>query len=213
MQTFLKFFYDILSQFFSGIMAILDGFISGIGKIFNFKRYIDIAKNYKGDFNVGEWVLFAIAVLLMVIIIGLIVLLIVFLIRKYIRFRKTVVEQESMLEEISELNNKVATLVQEKEEILAMKVSHLGLKPNESDTAEKPEGATGEEGEGEEEVDPNTSIRFAKLHDVDIQYADYKIPDYGNNFTLSVTINVESSLLIVPMYQQFGGIFNLPFFK
>ena len=190
MQTFLKFFYDILSQFFSGIMAILDGFISGIGKIFNFKRYIDIAKNYKGDFNVGEWVLFAIAVLLMVIIIGLIVLLIVFLIRKYIRFRKTVVEQESMLEEISELNNKVATLVQEKEEILAMKVSHLGLKPNESDTAEKPEGATGEEGEGEEEVDPNTSIRFAKLHDVDIQYADYKIPDYGNNFTLSELVEL-----------------------
>ncbi len=190
MQTFLKFFYEVLSQFFSGLLAILDGFVNGFAKIFNFKGYINIANSYKNDFNMGEWVLFAIAILLMVIIIGLIVLLIVFIVRKYVRFRKTVVEQESMLEEISELNNKVATLVQEKEEILAMKVSHLGLKPNESDTTERPEGSTEGEGEGEEEVDPNTSIRFAKLHDVDVQYADYKIPDYGNTFTLAELVEL-----------------------
>ena len=55
------------------------------------------------------------------------------LIRKYIRFRKTLVEQESMLTEIGELNNKVASLVKEKEEILAMKVSQLGLKPGEAE--------------------------------------------------------------------------------
>jgi len=190
MQTFLKFFYEVLSQFFSGFLAILDGFVNGFAKIFNFKGYINIANSYKNDFNMGEWVLFAIAILLMVIIIGLIVLLIVFIVRKYVRFRKTVVEQESMLEEISELNNKVATLVQEKEEILAMKVSHLGLKPNESDTTERPEGSTEGEGEEEEEVDPNTSIRFAKLHDVDVQYADYKIPDYGNSFTLAELVEL-----------------------
>ncbi len=190
MQTFLKFFYEILTQFFSGLLTIVTGLFNGIVKIFNFKGYIDIAKNYKNDFNTGEWFLFAIAVLLMIIIIGLIVLLVVYLIRKYIRFRKTVVEQESMLEEISELNNKVATLVQEKEEILAMKVSHLGLKPNESDTSET-SGEPGAEGsENEEEIDTNTSIRFAKLHDVDMQYAEYKIPDYGNNFTLSELVEL-----------------------
>jgi hypothetical protein len=34
-----------------------------------------------------------------------------------------------MLDEIADLNNKVATMAQEKEDILAMKVSQLGLKP------------------------------------------------------------------------------------
>ena len=81
MQTFLKFFYEILTQFFSGLLTIVNGLFNGIVKIFNFKGYIDIAKNYKNDFNTGEWFLFAIAVLLMIIIIGLIVLLVVYLIR------------------------------------------------------------------------------------------------------------------------------------
>ncbi len=81
-----------------------------------------------------------------------------------------------MLEEISTLNNKVATLVQEKEDILAMKVSHLGLKPNEGDEEEVPQ-------EGDS-VDQTTDIRFAKLNDVDIQYADYKIQEYDNSFEL-----------------------------
>ena len=65
----------------------------------------------------------------------------------------------------------------QKEEILAMKVSQLGLKPNESATIEgsgETEGAGGSE--SEEEIDTNTSIRFAKLHDVDVQY-------HGNNIS------------------------------
>lgn len=35
------------------------------------------------------------------------------------------------------LNKQVATLMEEKESILAMKVSHLGLKPEEDDTIEE----------------------------------------------------------------------------
>ena len=54
-----------------------------------------------------------------------------FIIRKYLKFRKTLIEQESMLEEIGQLNREVKQLVEEKEKILAMKVSQLGLKPDE----------------------------------------------------------------------------------
>ena len=32
----------------------------------------------------------------------------------------------------------------------------------------------------------------------------------ARSYTLSVTINVESSLLIVPIYHTFGGILSLP---
>ena len=192
MGTFLKYFYEILSQFFSGFISIFNGIVDGVGKIFNFKQYIKIAKSYKGDFNVSEWVLFGISALILLVFIAMFVLLIVFIARRLLRFRKTIVEQESMLEEIGDLNRKVATLVQEKEEILAMKVSQLGLKPGESPTIAGVSSSSadgGEDGEGsgegdEGEVDKNTTIRFAKLHDVDEQYAEYKVQNYGNTFTL-----------------------------
>ena len=190
MKTFLKYFYEVLSQFFSGFISIFNGIVDGFKKIFNFKMYIQIARNYKGDFNVGEWVLFGISLLLLLALIALVIFLVLFIIRKYLRFRKTIVEQESMLEEISDLNGRVATLMKEKEDILAMKVSQLGLKPGESAVvggtgASSSTSENGENGEEEGELDPNTDCRFAKLHDVDVRYQDYKIVDYGNNFSLS----------------------------
>ena len=195
MKTFLKYFYEILAQFFSGFILIITSIFEGIGKIFDFKAYIRIAKNYKGDFNISEWILFAISALILLILIALVVVLIVVIVKKVFKFRKTIVEQESMLEEISELNHKVATLVQEKEEILAMKVSQLGLKPNESATIEGASGGSGStDGEksenSEEEIDTNTSIRFAKLHDVDMQYADYKVQNYNNSFNLEQLVEM-----------------------
>ena len=191
MNTFLKYFYEILNQFFGGFISIFKGLVSGVGQIFNFKKYIEIAKNYKGDFNVSEWVLFGVSMLVLLILIGLVVLLVLFIIRKYIRFRKTIVDQESLLDEISDLNGRVAQLLKEKEDILAMKVSQLGLKPNESATIEgASEGENGTNAEGEEEIDTNTTIRFAKLHDVDLKYQDYKIQNYNNSFTLPELVSM-----------------------
>ena len=183
MKTFLEFFYKILSQFFSGFISVFNGIIDGFKKTFNIKVYLRIARDYKGDFNVGEWVLFGIALALLLALVAAIVFFIVFLVRKYIRVRKTLVEQESMLDEISELNGKVATLLKEKEDILAMKVSQIGLQPGESNTIEPG-------GENKEDIDTNTSIRFAKLHDVDVKYENYKQPDYGNTFTLSDLVEI-----------------------
>ena len=39
-----------------------------------------------------------------------------------------------MLKEVADLNKRVETMTKEREEILAMKVSQLGLKPDESST-------------------------------------------------------------------------------
>lgn len=187
MRTFLKYFYEILSQFFSGFISIFKGLVDGVKKIFDIKSYIKIAGEYKGDFNISEWVLFGVSILILLVFVAVIVLLIVYIIRKYIRFRKTVIEQESMLDEISDLNGRVASLLKEKEDILAMKISQLGLKPDESATLDtSAEGTSG----SEEELDKNTAIRFAKLHDVDIRYENYKVPNYGNSFTLPELVEI-----------------------
>ena len=177
MDTFFKFFYEFLSQFFSGFVEIFKGLWRGIKAMFNIPTYLKIINHYKADFSITEWILFGVVTLIVIALIGLVIFLIVFIIRKYLRFRKTIVEQESMLEEISTLNNKVASLVTEREDILAMKVSQLGLKPGEADTVEVTEG-------DKDSVDQNTSIRFSKLNDVDIKFANYKVQNYGNTFTL-----------------------------
>jgi len=177
MDTFFRFLFEFLSQFFNGVLAIIMGFVDGFAKIFNILEYIKIIDFYKNDFSGPEWVFVVLAIILVIIMMAGIILLIYFLIRKYIRFRKTLVEQESLLEEVGELNKKVATLVKEKEEILAMKVSHLGIKPNESDVEEGGE-------EKPEDNGPTEAPRFSKLAEIDIQFENYKIQNYGNSFTL-----------------------------
>ena len=176
MNTFLRFLYEFLSQFFNGIKYIVLGIFNGFKAIFNVPGYIRIINDYKGDFSMPEWLLVALAILVMIVILGLIIFAIYFLVRKYIRIRKSLVEQESLLEEVGTLNNEVAKLMKEKETILAMKVSKLGLKPNESDIEENADSG--------DNVDPNTEIRFPKLYDVDQNYKDYKIQNYGNSFEL-----------------------------
>ena len=177
METFTRFLYEFLSQFFSGIITIFSGLGKGITQLFNISEYTNIVNNYKGDFSLPEWVMVGIAIFTIVLVYGMVILLIYFLIRKYVRFRKKVVEQESLLDEIGELNKRVGKLMKEKDEILAMKVSHLGLKPTESDI----EDSSSQE---KKEEDTNTGIRFAKLNEIDIEYANYKVKNYSNNFTL-----------------------------
>ena len=109
-----------------------------------------------------------------VVLLVSIILLIYFVLRKYLKFRKTIVEQESLLEEVATLNNEVVNLIQEKQDILAMKVSKLGLKPGDSDT---------EEVETQDEV-AGDGQRFPKLASVDEAFAKYKIQNYNNTFTL-----------------------------
>ena len=134
MDTFFRFLYEFLSQIINGIKYIFVGIFNGFKSMFNIPAYIRIVGEYKNDFTLPEWLMVGLAIIITIAFLGLIVGGIYFLIRKYIRIRKSLVEQESLLEEVGTLNNEVAKLVKEKETILAMKVSKLGLRPDESDT-------------------------------------------------------------------------------
>ena len=132
MNTYMKFLYEFLNEFFAGLKTILFGIINGIKQLFDIPNYIHLIKEYKNDFSVQEWVLVAIAIAAVAIILILMVLLVLLIIRKYLRFRKNVIDQESMLKEVADLNKRVAKMSKEREEIMAMKVSQLGLRPDES---------------------------------------------------------------------------------
>ncbi len=193
MDTYIRFLFEFMSVFFKGVGTIVGGFFNGILQIFSIKDYLSIIEFYRKDFNGGEWALVVVAVLVMIVLMVLIVLLILFFIKKYLKFRKTLVEQESMLQEIATLNNEVASLVQEKEKILAMKVSQLGLKPGD-EAVENIEGDTSSSGEeassDSEVVDDDPNVRFSKLHSIDVQFKDYKVQQYGNTFTLEELVEL-----------------------
>ena len=174
MTTYINFLFEFFSVFFNGLLTIIKGIGQGFIMMFNVPNYIKIINQYKDTINGSGWVLVALAILFTVIVLGLMTLIIFLIVKRYARIRKRLVEQESMLEEIGTLNKKVADLVNEKQKILAMKVSQLGLKP------------------GEEQLDNNEekedivsdNIRFSKLNAIDIQYKDYQIKNYGNTFDL-----------------------------
>ena len=181
MDTFFRFLFEFLSHFFDGLITLFLGVINCFAKIFNIGGYIETINAYKNDFTMPEWILVGLAILITFTVLGLIIFGIYFIIRKIIKIRKSIVDQESLLDEVAQLNNEVAKLYKEKEQILAMKVSKLGLKPDESDTEEVTEG---------DNVDPNTEIRFPKLYDVDERYKDYKIANYNNNFELPELVSL-----------------------
>ena len=180
MDTFLRFLYEFVNHIVSGLYSIVHGLIEGIKQILNFPAFYNLVTQYKGDFTGAEWVLVAITILFMIIFYGGFTFLIIFAIRKIIKRLKPV-SKGALLNEVEELNKKVIKLSKEKDEILAMKVSQLGLKPSEFSASGEPI----EEKEGEEEAAAGENgIRFSKLNLIDMEYADYKIKNYGNTFDL-----------------------------
>lgn len=153
----------------------------------NYYDYKEIISNYKGSFKGIEWLFVGLAVAIFVLILVAILLLIFFGIRKILRFRKRKLDQDELLDEIGKLNNQVRDLMQEKKELMAMKVSQLGLNPNEeensNDNPENPEETP------DNSMEEEGNIRFPKLVRIDEEYANYKIKNYNNNFTLEELVD------------------------
>ena len=207
MSTYIRFLYEFMSVFFGGIWTILVGIYNGIIQMFNISSYIYVIQAYHKNFKTAEWIMVVVAVIILFIVLGLIILLIYFLIRKYIRFRKTLIQQESMLEEVGKLRAQVKKLIKEKDDILAMKVSEMGLKneeiPGEEgsvEAVESTDSSTSSEDNTEtvEDNKPKTElekmdldkVRFSKLHAIDIQYQNYTPKNYNNSFTLEELVEI-----------------------
>ncbi|MBQ3094576.1 MAG: hypothetical protein IJC52_05320, partial [Clostridia bacterium] len=173
MQTFLPFLFDFLTVFFGNLWKGIVGLVS----IFNIPAYINAFKAHYQSFTVLDWILSVLSVIVVVALLAGLIWLIYLLIRKYIRFRETLVTKEDMLEEIGNLNRKVVKLAAEKERIMAMKVSQLGLRPEEAEMLEEAAGDEAKEG-------ADFDGRFYKLAAVDRAYENYEPPVYETDFTL-----------------------------
>ena len=188
MDTFTRFLYEFLSQFFLGVKTIFIGLFEGIKTIFSVNTYVKIIENYKQDFSGPEWVLVAVGILMLAIVVAIIAAIIIILVKKYIKIRRRVADEEDLLIQVNKLNNEVTDLIKEKEELLSIVASQKGLQTAGATASggdiPMSDSEESEEGEENADFDPEVDSRFSKLTEVDIEYAKYKQKDYKNNFDL-----------------------------
>ena len=186
MGAFLDWFFAFLTIMIEGIWKIISGFFTGVFQIFNVVAYFKQFNQYKDGFGVVDWIFSIFSILLVVGIWFIIFYMAVLLIRKYIRFRRSNVGSEDLLEEVAKLHRDVIQLTKEKERILALKIGQTTI-----DVAElnKIFEETDDEGapDGEEKEEENASglaPRFARLDAIDQKYRYYLAPEYREDFTL-----------------------------
>ncbi len=184
MSGFLDWFFAFLTTMIEGVWKIFSGIFGGILQIFNIVNYISQIQNFKAAFSVIDWILVVICFILVLGIWGVLIYMAVLGIRKYIRFRRSAVGNEDLLEEVADLHRDVLRLTKEKEKILAMKIGPTSISLDELNEI------FNDEEESEEAVaDIPTELqpllpRFAKLDAIDRKYQYYEEPLYRSDYTL-----------------------------
>ena len=187
MDTLFKFLFDFLGQFFGSLWGAISGIFKGIYGAFNIPKYFEIINNYTTPLGGLAWVVGVIAILLLVGVLFLIVFFLIKGIKKFVKFKKKAKDTNDLVNEVNALNKEVMRLNLEKDKILSMKVSQIGLNPNEIAELTGEEMEALNKGEEEEEA----TGRFNKLVTIDEEWANYEpdpydwdvtLPDFVTNF-------------------------------
>ncbi len=113
----------------------------------NVKSYFDLLIIESADFSIVSWVMVIVTFILNLSLIVFVLVKLYIWFRKFASFRAIEIEKNELIEEIARLNDKVLELADEKNQILALKVSQLGINAR----SKEPERLTyvGSEGSGE----------------------------------------------------------------
>jgi hypothetical protein len=182
MGSFLDWFFAFLTTMIDGIWKVISGIGTGFFQIFNLAAYIKQFGVYKSEFKVLDWILAVFSFFLVMAIWVIIIYMLVLLIRKYIRFRRSAVGNEDLLEEVADLHRDVMRLTKEKEKILALQIGNTAV-PRDLLNGIYEED---DESEAEKEVSDAEELppRFAKLAAIDNKYLYYSAPEYRRDYTL-----------------------------
>ena len=104
METYGRFLFEFLDQFFSGFKNVLIAIYEGLKNTFNIPKYYSLIKQYQNDFQISEWFLTGLAILSLAAIIGFAIAIIMLFLKKHMRLRKKIMNQEELLQEIDSLN-------------------------------------------------------------------------------------------------------------
>lgn len=210
MNAFFYYFYNFMRTFFGHIWNVLVAIKDAIIGIFDIRYYMELFNTYKDDLSVFGWIAAIIVHILMITLLALFVYLIWKGLKIVFRFKVPVAEYEKMKDEVVTLKREIMKANYQKDKILAMKISELGMELN-ADLLDTPkelfkagdvfDGDMDEKNADEmEELEDDNKVevvetkerRFPRLSGVDLIYKDpgYKPPEYDYTITLEeVCIN------------------------
>ena len=211
MNAFFYYFYNYMRTIFELLWNIVIAIKDAIVGILDVKFYMDLFSTYKSDMSPMGWVAAIIMHILIYALFALLIYLIIRGVRVLLRFKVPVIEYEKMKDEVVTLKREIMKANYEKDKILAMKISEMGmgvnkelldseLKEPEADAkaevdTEKTEDSVVATEITEEEKVKTVEVgepRFPRLSSVDAYYKSdtYIRPEYNTKITLEeVCIN------------------------
>lgn len=200
MNAFFYYFYNYMRSIFELLWNIVIAIKDAILGILDVEFYMDLFSTYKPDMTPLGWVATIIMHILIYLLFALIIYLIIKGVKILFRFKVPVVEYEKMKDEVVTLKREIMKANYEKDKILAMKISELGMEVNEDlleskldvDNLDVEENVNDEEATlmmDEEKPVETVEVgepRFPRLSSVDAYYLSdsYVKPEYDNTITL-----------------------------
>ena len=131
MSGFAQWYVQFISDFWNNVVEWFKMHITIIVKIFkgdwwDAGGYFDDLANAMGTWNALDYVAFILVLIVNIAFFVLLFVLLFQLLKRYIRFVKKEIEKDALIDEVSLLNQKVVELIDEKNKILAMRVSQIG---------------------------------------------------------------------------------------
>lgn len=171
MDAFFNYFYNFMNGIFLSLWNVVTAIGNAIATILDVKFYTDLFTTYRDDLSTGGWIAALITHIIVLIILILIIYLIARGIKVLFRFKVPVIEYEQMRDEVVTLKREVMKANYEKDKILAMKVSDMGMQvnpdlldleePKDAETAVSEEDTANTSVEGEEELSDEDKATIA----------------------------------------------------
>ena len=164
MVEFARYYINFIREFFANIGNFFKSLFEAFADLF-FNGVINYFRNFitaSSEFTLLDWVMAFIVILINVAFFTFIILKSYQLIRRYVKFSKTEIEKDELLEEITFLNQKTIELIDEKNKILSLKMGGTGI-----GNAVEDDDDSSDDDKNEEYSGPS---RFVKLIQVDKDY-------------------------------------------
>ena len=168
MSEFATWYIEFIQTVFEYIVSFFATIFNAIYQAIwvNPSRILDSFVNASMNFNALDWIIGIIILLINFIFIVSLTYFIIVLLRRYFRFVKKEVSKDDLILEITELNQKLVDVTDEKNAILTLKSSDLGLPMNRRSVT----GTLAKLNEEDEQQTEEQTSRFTKLIAVDETY-------------------------------------------
>lgn len=128
MDKFASYYVSFIEALWNNITEWFMAHVNIIVKIFykDWVNYFNALGSSISKWGVFDYIAFIFVLIINIGFVGLAVVLLFQLVKRYFKFVKREVDKDSLVEEVSLLNQKVVELIDEKNKILAMRVSQIG---------------------------------------------------------------------------------------